>query len=149
MKGTWLHLSVHWQQGKYQSWANCFMGWMLVASWDPRILETPLTTHCCSVLTPRPWPIRQKRISTSWAVSHIGYNIQSIPGRNDSPLSCFESCTFSKSDHFLSILIKLLLRWNCGHDIRLILMWFQTETLTKKNNFTLWGSYMPNSLTWG
>ena len=27
-KETWEHVSVHWQQGKYQLWANCFIRWM-------------------------------------------------------------------------------------------------------------------------
>ena len=35
-----------------------------------------------SVLITRPWSICQKRIGTSWEVSHIGYNSESILGRN-------------------------------------------------------------------
>ena len=30
IKETWEHVSVHWQHGKYQLWANCFMRWMPV-----------------------------------------------------------------------------------------------------------------------
>ena len=28
--GTWEHVSVHWQQGNYQLWADCFRCWNLV-----------------------------------------------------------------------------------------------------------------------
>ena len=134
---------MHWQQGKYQLWPNCFMAYMPLLKrwphimmtsqwqrwrlrspasrlftqpfiqtqikrnikaprhwplcgeftgdrWIPRtngqlrgkcfhlmtssckLLETPLTAHfVASVLTTWPWPIRKKRIGTSWAVSHI------------------------------------------------------------------------------
>ena len=41
-----------------------------------------------SVLTTRPWPVRQKLIGTSLTVSHIEYKSQSILSRNDSPLDC-------------------------------------------------------------
>ena len=27
MGDTWDHVSMHWQQGNYQLWANCFMCW--------------------------------------------------------------------------------------------------------------------------
>ena len=49
------------------------------------------TTVVASVLTTRPWPIRQRRISTSWAVSHAGYNSESILGWNDPPLGCLHA----------------------------------------------------------
>ena len=56
---------------------------------DHRILEIPLVAHFCSQ---RPnhsamtHPL--KRIDTSRAISHIGYNSESILGRNVTPLSC-------------------------------------------------------------
>ena len=28
MEEVWQHVSLHWQQGKYQLWENCFMRWM-------------------------------------------------------------------------------------------------------------------------
>ena len=56
---------------------------------DPRILKSPLATHCCSQrLNHSAMTLRQKRIGTSWAVSHIGYNSESILGRNDSTVGC-------------------------------------------------------------
>ena len=66
-----------------------------IASWggyqcltgDPRIYPSPPTV-VASILTTRPWPLRQKRIGTSWAVSPIGYTSESILGRDDSPLDC-------------------------------------------------------------
>ena len=57
------------------------------ASVEPGTPATPLApTIVASVLTTQPWPIRQKRISTSWSASHIGYNSESILSRNDTPL---------------------------------------------------------------
>ena len=39
---TWEHVSVHWQQGKYQLWPNCFMGWLPVLNRGPQNLrDTP------------------------------------------------------------------------------------------------------------
>ena len=32
LEDTWEHASVHWQQGKCQLWANCFICWMPTAS---------------------------------------------------------------------------------------------------------------------
>ena len=67
-----------------------------IASWggcqcwtgEPGIVESPLPPAVvASVLNTRPWPIHTKRID-SRAASHIGYNSESIPGRNDSPLGC-------------------------------------------------------------
>ena len=64
-----------------------------VASWDgyqfrtglPRTWQTPRTpTAVADVLTIRPWPIRHKRIGTSWVVSPIGNKGESIMVRNDS-----------------------------------------------------------------
>ena len=87
MTETWWHASVHWQQGKYWLWGNCFMRQMPVANWRPQILKEPPTV-VASVLTTRPWPIHQKRIGTRWVASHIGKSSESIRGRNDLPLSC-------------------------------------------------------------
>ena len=53
---------------------------------NPRIFETPLAPHCCSQrLNHSAMTHSSKRIGTSWTVSHIGYNSESILGRNDSP----------------------------------------------------------------
>ena len=35
------HVVVHWQQGKLQTWANCFMCWFPVANRGPRSLRQP------------------------------------------------------------------------------------------------------------
>ena len=45
-------------------------------------------------------PIRQKHISTSWAVSHIGYNSESILDRNASPLDCLQEA-LAYRNHFV------------------------------------------------
>ena len=89
MTETWEHVSVHWHQGKYQLRATCFTRWIPVLNRGPQNLRDPPPV-VASVLTTRPWPIRRQknRIGTSWAVSHIGYNSESILGRNDSPLGC-------------------------------------------------------------
>ena len=34
---TWEHVSVHWQQGKYQLWANCLVCWNPVLNACPRV----------------------------------------------------------------------------------------------------------------
>ena len=68
-----------------------------IASWggcqcwtgDHGIFETPFATHCCSQrLNQSAMTHPSKRIGTSWAVSHTGYNSESILGRNDSLLGC-------------------------------------------------------------
>ena len=48
MKETWEHVSVHWQQGKYQLWANCFMRWMPLLNRGPQSLRDTPRPHCCS-----------------------------------------------------------------------------------------------------
>ena len=42
MGETWEHASVHWQQGEYQSWANCFKRGMSVANRGPQNLRVTL-----------------------------------------------------------------------------------------------------------
>ena len=49
MTETWEHISVHWQQGKYQIWANCFMCWMPAANPGPQSEATPPPTNVSSV----------------------------------------------------------------------------------------------------
>ena len=39
--------SVHWQQGKFQLWAICFMSQSPVSNVGLRISKTPLAAHCC------------------------------------------------------------------------------------------------------
>ena len=50
----WEHYSAHWQHGKCQLWANCF----LPGLHDFRNIYSPLTA-VASVLTPRPWPFHK------------------------------------------------------------------------------------------
>ena len=50
-----------------------------------------------NVITTGPWHIRQKRIASSWTVSHIGHNSESILSQNDSPLDCSHLRRFSSS----------------------------------------------------
>ena len=42
MEETWEHVSVHWLQGKYPIWANCFMRWMPVS-----LSPGNSANHCC------------------------------------------------------------------------------------------------------
>ena len=64
---------------EYQLWANCIMRCMPVLNRGPQNLrDTPCPpTVVASILTTRPWPIRQKWIGTSWPESYIGYNSES------------------------------------------------------------------------
>ena len=79
---TGTRLNTNYEQ--IASWGGC--QWR---TGDHRILETNLAAHSCSQ---RPnhsamtHPLTQ--IGTISAVSHMGYNSESIVGRNDSPLSC-------------------------------------------------------------
>ena len=40
-------VSVHWQQGKFQLCANCFMSWRPVSNADLGISKTPSAAHWC------------------------------------------------------------------------------------------------------
>ena len=61
MKDIWEHVSVHYWQGKFQLWANCFMCLIPVANCGPRSLrDTSSTTTAPSVLSTQPESIRQK-----------------------------------------------------------------------------------------
>ena len=56
---------------------------------DPIILGTPLAIHCCRQRHNHSAMIHpSKRSGTSWAVSQVGHNSESILGRNDSQMSC-------------------------------------------------------------
>ena len=60
-------LSLHWQHGKCQLWANCSMYWISAAhlglqTWEMHIRH-PLM--CVTCLTARPCPIHHKRIGSN------------------------------------------------------------------------------------
>ena len=40
-------VSVHWHQGKFQLWVDCFMYWMLASNCWPQSLRGNSATHCC------------------------------------------------------------------------------------------------------
>ena len=87
MEETWDHVSVHWQQGNYQLWANCVMYWNPVSIAGSHSLKaTPPPTIMLGVLTTRPWPVRQKRTGTSRMVSHTRHDNGPTLSMNDSPL---------------------------------------------------------------
>ena len=85
MEGIWNHVPVHWQQDKFQSWANYLMYWMAAPNRGSQfVIGAP--TALSSVLTTWPCPIhKKKQIGTSCAVSHTWHNTESIL---DSPLGC-------------------------------------------------------------
>ena len=43
MEETWEHISVHWQQGKFQLWANCFTSFER----RPQNVKDTFHSHCC------------------------------------------------------------------------------------------------------
>ena len=45
MKETWEHVSMHWQQGDFELWVNCFMCWMPAANPLPQDLTDSTTTQ--------------------------------------------------------------------------------------------------------
>ena len=53
MEETCEHISAHWQQGKYQLWANCVTCLMPASNAGPRFSVAPPTTAVSSVLTKR------------------------------------------------------------------------------------------------
>ena len=64
------------------------MRWMPVPNRGTLNLKTPLAAHSCSQYPNNSSMTSQKRIGTSWTVSHNGYNNESILDRNDSPQGC-------------------------------------------------------------
>ena len=46
MEETWEHVSVRWQQGKFQLWANSFMSRCPVSSAGLKIWKTPSAAYC-------------------------------------------------------------------------------------------------------
>ena len=56
-------VSVHWQQGKFQLCANCFMSWRPVSNAGLGISKTPSATHWC---VQRPKYSVMSRIGTSF-----------------------------------------------------------------------------------
>ena len=71
-------VSVHWQQGKFQLCANCFMSWRQFRKWasESQRLLPPLT-GVFNVLNTRPC---QRRIGTSFNTRiHIGSVNSSVP----------------------------------------------------------------------
>ena len=65
----------------------------------------PLPTVVSSVLTTRPWPTHpSKRNGTSWTVSPIARNSESILSRNDSPLNCLH--------------LALAYKYKCGCNVK-------------------------------
>ena len=56
---------------------------------SPEFYRYPLPpTVEASILNTRPWPIRQKRVGTSWVVSHIAYNHRSYSGQVTERMEC-------------------------------------------------------------
>ena len=56
-------VSVHWQQGKFQLYANCFMSWHPVSNAGLGISKTPSAAHWC---VQRPKYSVMSRIGTSF-----------------------------------------------------------------------------------
>ena len=89
VKETWKLVSMHWQQGKYQLWANCYMCWMPVANSKPHNLwqlRHPLLRRASSPLGPDP------SVKNGWALtvwSDTQHNNEPTMGRKVSPLGCF------------------------------------------------------------
>ena len=88
MEDTLDHVSVHWQQGNYQLWANCYKCRNPVAIVGFRFSRQLRHLLLCRVLTIRPWPVHQKRNGPSWMVSHNQHNNESTLSRRNSPLGC-------------------------------------------------------------
>ena len=69
MEGIWDHVAVHWQQDKFQSWANYLMYWMAAPNRGSQfVIGAP--TAFSSVLTTRPWPIHKKQQRSVLAVRY-------------------------------------------------------------------------------
>ena len=65
MEETWAHVFMHWQKCKCRLWTNCFTSRRPTANLGPLNLRdtySPISA-VSSMLTTRPWPIRQ---NTDW-----------------------------------------------------------------------------------
>ena len=88
MEETW-HVSVYWQQGNYELWANCSMCFNQDLHTGVSIKTTPPPAIMPGFLTTRSWPVRQKkRAGTSRKVLHTRQNNEPSLSRNNSPLTC-------------------------------------------------------------
>ena len=109
MEETWEHVFVHWQQGKFQLWANCLMSWPQVENPGPRVAQrTPHPLLCRACWSVGNDPSVKKWISSSLTISHTRHNSESILGRKDSPLGCLHLglavCEMSIMSEFLYVL---------------------------------------------
>ena len=89
MEETWDYVSVHWQQGNYQLWANCFMCWNPVAIAGIRVSRQHRHPLLCQVS----WPLghdlsAQNGLALVVKVSHTRHNNEPTLSKNDSPLGC-------------------------------------------------------------
>ena len=81
MKETWEHVSVYWQQVKYQLWANCFMCWMPVLNPGLYTLRQPSRQLLCRASWPLSHDPSAKRIGITCKVSDTRYSTEPIIGR--------------------------------------------------------------------
>ena len=64
-------VSVHWQQGKFQVWANCFMCWIALWNIGPHCTDPSRSpTNVTKVRATLPITVCQKGIGTGCVVSH-------------------------------------------------------------------------------
>ena len=69
---------VHWQWGKFQLWANCFMYWRPIANhWPQSLTGNSATHHCVERANHSPMTHPSERISTSHMLSHTQQRVDS------------------------------------------------------------------------
>ena len=121
MEETWEHVYVHWQQGNYPLWANCFMWWNPVANAGLRVSRQLCHPLLCWVSLPLGHDLSVKKwTGTSRMVSHNRHNNEPTLSMNDSPLGCvhltvvyrYYFCNFQNSKLRNSWHITLML-WKC------------------------------------